>query len=229
MTFIIHRPSFITHRPHHSSLITKYYQPQIRMTNIQQHLSKDPILAKAVAIIELPDIQSSEDIYYSLLDSIVSQQLSVKVADVIFKRFLGLFDGGYPEANILINLDPETMRSVGLSYQKAGYLKNVAEFFIKENLENKDWDSFTDDELVDYLSQIKGVGKWTVQMILMFTLKRLDVMPIDDLGIQQGMMLLYGLEKDKALKTNMLTIAEAWQPYRSEACRYIWRYKDAEK
>lgn len=199
------------------------------MTPVQTHLSKDPQLAKVIAMIALPEINSSEDVYYSLLDSIVSQQLSVKVADVIFKRFLGLFDGGYPEAKILLNLDTEAMRAVGLSYQKAGYLKNVAEFFTKENLETKNWGGFSDDELVEHLSQIKGVGKWTVQMILMFTLKRQNIMPLDDLGIQQGMMKLYDIEKDKNLKANMLTIAEAWQPYRSEACRYIWRYKDSEK
>ncbi len=198
----------------------------IIMTPIQIHLSKDPLLAKVISQIVLPEVNSSEDVYYSLLESIVSQQLSVKVADVIFGRFLGLFDGGYPDAQKLIGLDTEAMRGVGLSYQKAGYMKNVAEFFVNENLMAKNWDEIPDDELIEYLSQIKGVGKWTVQMILMFTLHRQDIMPIDDLGIQQGMMRIYGIEKDKSLKNNMLDIAKQWQPYRSVACRYIWRWKD---
>lgn len=177
----------------------------------------------------MPVPNPSGDVYYTLLDSIVSQQLSVKVANTIFNRFLTLFEGGYPHAHQLLNKNVEELRAVGLSYQKANYLKNVAEFFIAENAENKDWEAMSDEEIIKFLTAIKGVGRWTVEMILMFTLLRPDVFPTDDLGIQQGMIRLYGLENDKLLKKRMIEIASQWQPFRTLASKYIWRAKDEAK
>jgi DNA-3-methyladenine glycosylase II len=197
------------------------------MNPIQLHLAQDPKLREVMAVVQLPEPNPSGDLYYDLLDSIVSQQLSVKVATVIYNRFLTLFEGGYPHAKQLLHLDLEAMRGVGLSYQKANYLKNVATFFEQEQLEGKDWSGIADDDIVKYLSQIKGVGKWTVEMILMFTLQRPDVFPADDLGIRQAMMRLYGLPDDKTTKVQMHALAEAWRPYRTTACRYLWRWKDA--
>lgn len=195
--------------------------------NALAHLAQDPNLSPLVGQIQLPEPQSSGDVYYSLLDSIVSQQLSVKVADVIFKRFLQLFPGQYPHPHQVLALDRETLRSVGLSGSKAGYLQNVALFFQQEDLENKDWSGVSDEEIVSYLSQIKGVGRWTVEMILMFTLQRPDLFPTDDLGIQQGMMRLFGLERDRHLKARMIELAEPWRPYRTTVSRLLWRWKDA--
>lgn len=198
------------------------------MQQALDYLRQVPHLQPLVEKVQLSKPNSSGDLYYDLLDSIVSQQLSVKVATVIFNRFLKLFDGEYPHAKQLLQLDVETMRSVGLSYQKANYMQNVATFFETEQLEGKDWHThLSDEEIIKYLSQIKGVGKWTVEMILMFTLQRPDVFPADDLGIQQGMMRLYGLPNDKSLKKQMHEIAEEWRPYRTTACRLIWRWKDS--
>lgn len=197
------------------------------MTDALTHLARDPHLGPLVGQIQLPEPDSSGDVYYSLLDSIVSQQLSVKVAEVIFNRFLKLFPGEYPHVESLLALDADTLRSVGLSRGKAAYLQNVAVFFRENNLEHADWSRYTDDELVGYLSQIKGVGRWTVEMILMFTLHRPDVFPGDDLGIQQAMMRLFGLERDRHLKARMHELAEPWRPYRTTACRLLWRWKDA--
>lgn len=199
------------------------------MNQIERHLAQDPKLRTLIEAVQLPVPNPSGDLYYDLLDSIVSQQLSVKVATVIYNRFLTLFEGGYPHAKQLMRLDVEAMRAVGLSYQKANYLKNVAEFFEREQLEGKDWSNMTDDEIIKYLSQIKGVGKWTVEMILMFTLQRPDVFPADDLGIKQAMMRLYGLPDDKTTKAQMHALAEPWRPYRTTACRYLWRWKDAQQ
>jgi DNA-3-methyladenine glycosylase II len=196
------------------------------MTHALLSLARDPHLEPLVARIPLPEPQSSGDVYYSLLDSIVSQQLSVKVAEVIFNRFLTLFPGGYPHAAQLLALDADTLRSVGLSRGKAQYLQNVALFFRENSLEGTDWSAYSDDELVAYLGQIKGVGRWTVEMILMFTLQRPDVFPADDLGIQQAMMRLFGLARDRHLKARMHELAEPWRPYRTTACRLLWRWKD---
>jgi DNA-3-methyladenine glycosylase II len=194
---------------------------------ILAHLSKDPKLASFIHKIELPTIEVHNDIYLDLLDSIVSQQLSVKAAGTIFNRFLDLFPDRKPHAEYVIAQDTEILRGVGLSYQKASYIKNIAAYWIdnQENMNN--WLSMSDDDIISELTKIKGVGKWTVQMILMFRLNRLDIFPVDDLGIRQGMIKLYGLEETgKELIKKMHTIAEPWRPYRTIASRYIWKYKD---
>ena len=190
-------------------------------------MSKDPPIRKAIASIDLKDYEKTEDVYADLISSIISQQLSVKAAATIHGRFLKLFRSGYPKPNLLLKKTNEQLRSVGLSYQKSGYVKNVAHFAIKENLLDTNWSKFSDEEIIDYLTQIKGVGKWTVQMILMFSLKRPDVFPVDDLGIQQGIILMYNVkETGKALKPKLIRISEKWKPYRTTACRYIWKWKD---
>src|SRR5690606_35491475 len=120
----------------------------------------------------------------SLLQAIVDQQLSVKAAATIWKRFISLFGDGYPHPEVLLALSPQTLRSVGLSGQKTGYLKNIASFSLEKTLDYRKLRAMDDETLINYLTQIKGVGRWTAEMILMFTLTRPDVFPIDDLGIQ---------------------------------------------
>lgn len=193
-----------------------------------EHLSQHKPLADVIPLIELPEHTPSGRVYYDLLESIVSQQLSVRVADVIFKRFVALFPDHYPAPALLLSTEVERLRSVGLSNQKAQYLHHVARFTIEENLEGISWLQKSDEEIIQALTQIKGVGVWTVQMLLMFTLGRPDVFPVDDLGIQQGMSRLFQLnEKGRPLKKKMLELSEPWKPYRTTACRYLWRYKDA--
>lgn len=193
------------------------------------HLSKDPIFKKLIGSIQLEPLSPRGSLYEALIRAIVYQQLSGKAAGTIHGRFLDLFADGIPYPAEVLSFDIPTLRGAGLSRQKAGYIQNVAEFFVQEKLENKEWDEMENDAIVDYLTQIKGVGKWTVQMILMFTLHRPDVFPTDDLGIQQAIMGLYGFEaKGKEMKKRMLEISEAWRPYRTHACRYLWRWKDGE-
>ncbi len=194
------------------------------------HLMQDASIAMLLEAVEMPDFTPSGRIYYDLLESIVSQQLSVKAATTIFNRFCSIFPDNYPHPELLIQVETTRLREAGLSNQKAGYLQNVAHFSLNNDLENHKWDQMTDEEIIEFLSQIKGVGKWTVQMLLMFTLGRPDVFPIDDLGIQQAMIRLYQIdETGKDLKKKMLEIAAPWQPWRTVACRYLWRWKDAVK
>jgi DNA-3-methyladenine glycosylase II len=195
--------------------------------DIIKHLSRDPQLAAIIPKIEIPEVDTHNDIYLDLLDSIVSQQLSVKAAGTIFQRFLEIFDDLNPTPHRILELDVEVLRGCGLSYQKAGYIKNIAAYWIDNQCIKKDWLALTDDAIIAELTTIKGVGKWTVQMILMFRLNRLDVFPVDDLVIRQSMMRLYGVEsKGKELIRELTQIAEAWRPYRTIACRYVWRFKD---
>jgi DNA-3-methyladenine glycosylase II len=193
-----------------------------------KHLKKDKALKKVIDHVGVLKSSKSQDLYVSLMRSIVSQQLSVKAAATIWGRFLELFKDGYPEPKVLLKMKDDTLRSAGLSYQKAGYLKNIARFSIEETLDYKKLKVKTDDELVEYLVQIKGVGRWTVEMLLMFSLNRHDIFPKDDLGIQNGIKSLYKIDpkNKKELYAEMERIAESWRPYRTLACRYIWRHKD---
>jgi len=192
-----------------------------------KHLSKDKVLKKAINAIVLPKRNPSKDVYAGLISSIVSQQLSVKAAATIHSRFLNLFEDQYPTSKLLLDLDDTELRAVGLSGQKTKYVKNVALFFQEHDLFKKDWSEESDQEIIVLLTQIKGVGKWTVEMILMFVLSREDILPVLDLGIQHGIIQLYGLkEEKKELYSKMEEIAEPWKPYRSIACLYLWAIKD---
>lgn len=192
------------------------------------HLSQDAHLKKVLDAVEMFQWGTGTNVYCDLLESIVSQQLSVKAAATIHGRFIHLFEDGFPHPEKLLALDVPTLRAVGLSNQKASYMLNVANFFVQENLQSADWSAFTDEEIIQKLTKIKGVGRWTVEMILMFTLSRPDVLPVDDLGIQQSMKRLFELEETgKALRARMVELAEPWRPYRTYACRYLWKWKDS--
>lgn len=203
---------------------------QSDLNKAQAHLKKDKVLKKIIE--RVGDINSSQnqDLYFSLLKAIVSQQLSIKAADTIWQRFLALFKNEYPHAQVVLKMKDDKLRAVGLSFQKAGYIKNIARFSIENTLEYQKLKTKSDAELIDYLVQIKGVGRWTVEMVLMFSLNREDVFPIDDLGIQNGIKHLYELDLEKKeLLKKLESIAENWRPHRTLACRYIWRYKDENK
>jgi DNA-3-methyladenine glycosylase II len=192
------------------------------------HLMQDDNFRTIIHTTTVPDFTPSRRVYFDLLESIVSQQLSVKAATTIFNRFCTLFPDNYPHPEILASIETERLRGAGLSNQKSAYLRNVAAFSLQNNLEQHNWDALQDDEIISFLTQIKGVGKWTAQMVLIFTLGRPDIFPIDDLGIQQAMIRLFDLnETDRQLKSKMLDLAEPWRPYRTVASRYLWRWKDA--
>lgn len=192
----------------------------------KQHLQKNDKLKDLVALVDLPELEDG-NVYQSLMKSIVSQQLSTKVADVIWGRFINLFDDKKPGPLQIIDFDIETMKSVGLSGQKSNYIKNVSIYFTENNLIDFDWSGLSDEEIIQILTKIKGVGVWTVQMILIFTLKRPDIFPVLDLGIQQGIKKLYALESSgKILMQEMEQISEEWRPFRSYASRIIWKWKD---
>ena len=192
-----------------------------------KHLKKDALMKEVLKATPALTFSPNKNLYQSLIRAIVSQQLSVKAAATIYQRFLNLFPGNDPAAEIVLRLDDEQLRNCGLSYQKAGYLKNIAQFSITNVLDYRKLYRKSDEDLIAHLTQIKGVGKWTVEMILMFSLNRPDVFPVDDLGIQNAMKKLYNLDgKGKKLHQQMTDIAKEWQPYRTIACRHLWRWKD---
>jgi DNA-3-methyladenine glycosylase II len=192
------------------------------------HLEKDKKLKRVLQQQEPVELRRRKHIYLYLCASIMSQQLSTKVAQVIYQRFLALYGKKSPSAQQILDTPFETLRGIGLSNAKASYVQNVCRFFKEQKLTDARLYRMTDEEVVATLTQIKGVGKWTAEMILMFGLQHEDVFPADDLGIQQSMMKLYRLNaaSKKELLVQMHKVAEQWRPYRTYACLYLWRWKD---
>lgn len=183
----------------------------------------DPILANVIKNAPLPTLLPHQNYYQSLVESIISQQLSVKAAATILERFVALFPGGFPTPEEILDKDIETYRSVGLSRQKATYIVDLAQKVIDETIVFDQLDTLSNDDVIKELIQVKGVGVWTVHMFLMFCMGRLDVLPVGDLGIKNGIQRLYNFE-DKPTETEMITLAQTnnWHPYESLASWYIW-------
>jgi DNA-3-methyladenine glycosylase II len=195
-----------------------------------EHLKRDKKLAKIIDHVGEVKLKKRSDLYLHLLRAIVAQQLSTQAADTIWGRFIDLFEDQHPAPKPLLLMEPEKIRGAGLSYQKTGYLKNIAQFSMDKTLEYSKLKNKTDEELIEYLTEIKGVGRWTVEMILMFSLGRPDIMPVDDLGIQTAMKSLYRIDLEgKLLKEKMLKLSEKWRPHRTVACVYLWRWKDSQR
>jgi DNA-3-methyladenine glycosylase II len=191
------------------------------------HLQKDKKLAKTIGE-EVHELKLHPNIPVRIMASIISQQLSTKVAKVIFKRFLEIYKGKEPKPQQVLDTSAETLRAIGLSNAKVSYVHNVARFCIEHRITDKKLLAMSNDEIVDLLVQIKGIGKWSVEMLLMFTLGREDVFAVDDLGIQQAMTLLYKLDPEdkKGMKEKMLKLSAKWSPYRTYACLHLWKFKD---
>ncbi|MEL7159896.1 MAG: DNA-3-methyladenine glycosylase 2 family protein, partial [Bacteroidota bacterium] len=169
------------------------------------------------------------DVYFGLLRSIAYQQLSGKAAGTIFGRFLELFPDGYPHPERLLELDDDAIRAAGMSRPKTSYLQNVAQYWLDHKLINADWAQWSDEEIIAMLTTIKGVGQWTVEMVLMFVLKRPDLLPLDDLVVKRNIIDLFGIDAEKLrgkkLNAEILRVTEPWRPYRSFASRYMWAAK----
>lgn len=198
-------------------------------TPYYQHLLKDKKLELVLSNQQSIVLKQEKDYVAYLCSSIIGQQLSTKVAAVIRDRFFSLIDAEKNLAEQIITLEIDAMRSVGLSQSKAVYMKNLASFSIENNDQILSLNKMSDEEVVKFLTKIKGVGAWTVEMLLMFAMQREDVFPVDDLGIQQAMIKLYEIEASskKELKLKMNQIAASWSPYRTYATMHLWRWKDS--
>lgn len=193
----------------------------------KDHLSKDKKFSRIIAGQDILTLNKHRNIHLYLCFSIVGQQLSTKVASVIRKRFLDLYPGK-PSPEQILATPIEVLRSIGLSAAKANYVQNVARFALEFGMEHKQLSKMNNEEIIEYLTRIKGVGRWTVEMLLMFTLGREDVFAADDLGIQQAMIRVYKLDKSdkKKFREDMLRISARWSPYRTFACLHLWQHKD---
>jgi len=195
----------------------------------QRHLKKDKGLATLVKG-EAYTLHKRKNTAVRLMASIVSQQLSTKVAAIIFKRFLAIYNGKEPSMQAVLDTPFDALRGIGLSNSKVNYVQNVAQFFISQKITDKQLYTMEPEAVIELLTQIKGVGRWTVEMLLMFSLGHEDVFAVDDLGIQQAMIRLYKIKytSKKELQTKMLKRSLSWAPYRTYACLHLWNWKDTE-
>ncbi len=185
----------------------------------------DSKIAEISKKVSLPDITKTKDIYLDMLEIIISQQLSGNVAKVIYNRFLELFKNKYPSPKELLSTNDQKLREAGLSQAKTNYVKNLAEFALNNDLSISHIDSLSDDEIVEFLTKVKGIGKWSVEMLLIFSLDRPNVFPYDDLVIKKSMVEIYGIKKEgKELISKMIIISEKWKPNRTYATRLLWAY-----
>ncbi|MBI4084729.1 MAG: DNA-3-methyladenine glycosylase 2 family protein [Candidatus Levybacteria bacterium] len=188
------------------------------------HLKKqDPVLADVIAKIPLLERRIVGSNYFlDLVETIISQQLSIKAADTIWGRFQALFPkkGITPEA--VMQMDTERIRTAGISYQKISYIKDLATKTAESGIIFEQFEIMTDEKIITELVKVKGIGQWTAEMFLMFNMGRPDVFSYGDLGIRKAIQRLYNFKKEPTQK-QADKISEKWRPYRTIACRYLWR------
>ncbi len=188
-------------------------------------MRRDPILAAAITRVGTCGMadRQRKDHLSALIGAIVSQQLSTKAAATIFGRFVALFpDGHIRDAAAIAGQSDATLRAVGLSGQKVGYLRDLSARIADGRLQLDELDALPDEDVIERLTAVKGFGRWTAEMFLMFRLHRPDVLPAGDLGIVNAIQRLYRLRKRPDAR-RILKIGEAWRPYRSVASWYLWQ------
>ncbi|MEF8807155.1 DNA-3-methyladenine glycosylase family protein [Natronomonas sp.] len=189
------------------------------MTSPYETLREDSYLGPLVDRHGHLGLDPADDMFERLVVSILRQQVSMASAAATRER---LFEAVEVTPDGILAADPETLRNVGLSRQKTGYVRNVAEAF-RDDLSKGYFEELSDKAVVDELTEIKGVGEWTAHMQLLFALGRPDVFPVGDLGIRKGMRNLYDEDLTRA---EMVEEAERWAPYRSYASLYLWRVEE---
>ena len=193
-------------------------------------LRRFEVLSPLINSLQPLNIPGSGNVFNELVKNILYQQISYLAADTIFERLIQLLTTEQYTPDDILNFDFDTLKSVGLSKQKTQYIINISRFFKEKELYNFNWERLDDDSIIKLLSEIKGVGIWTVKMILIFELHREDVFPFEDLAIKQVTAELFGLDlKDKDINKKMKKLSEDWRPYRTLVTLYFWAYKRAQK
>jgi DNA-3-methyladenine glycosylase II len=192
-----------------------------------EHLSQhDAILAELIETHPRPSFTPHTSYYQELVESIISQQLSVKAAATITGRFIDSF-GHFPLPEELLGKTEDELRAVGLSYQKARYMQDLARHVLDGSVHFEHLDALTNQEIITELTAVKGIGEWTVHMFLIFCMGRLDVLATGDLGVKSAIRNLYGFAELPTVQ-DMTELADAhqWQPYASLVCWYLWKSLD---
>lgn len=181
---------------------------------------KDPILNNLIKKYPAPKfLDRSKFLFEDMVDVIISQQLSYKAAATILNRFKNLFGKNFPTPLEVFIKENEDLRSVGISYFKIKYIKNVAQAFVDKKVVIEEIVEADDEKVIEILTAIKGIGRWSAEMILISTLNRVDIFSVSDLGIKNAIKNLYNITDTK----EVLKLSEKWRPNRSIACWYLWR------
>ncbi len=197
---------------------------QFKLKLAAKTLSKaDPILAPVITQAGLAEIEPHTDYYGSLVSSIIGQQLSVKAAATITQRFRDLFDGQLPKPELILQKTAGELRAAGLSGAKSNYVRDLAQHIVDDRIDFNKLNMLSNAEILEELTDVKGIGEWTAHMFLIFCMGRLDVLPTGDLGIRNGVQKLYQLESlPSPQKISQIAVDNKWQPYQSVASWYIW-------
>ncbi|EKD52602.1 MAG: HhH-GPD [uncultured bacterium] len=197
----------------------------MNITLAKKHLQKDPRLKPLLSKYTIEARGMSADLFRDLLESIIGQQLSVKAADTIIQCFMNLFpDPKNIRPEDILGQDDGALRSVGLSRQKISYLRSLSEFIVSEKLILDALIDLPDELVITHLTMVKGIGRWTAEMMLIFSLGREDVFSVGDLGLRTAVSRLYGVDRED--KTKIEEISRIWSPYRSLASLYLWKSLD---
>lgn len=185
-----------------------------------KHLRRDPVMKKLIESYSSPTWEKKSNLFQALTYEIIGQQLSGKVAKVIYERFLDLFSSRLPKPEDVVKISDEKIRSCGCSWAKVKYLKSLAQAVERGSLALSNLRNLSDVDVYQQLTGVKGIGPWTAEMFLIFTLHRPDIFSLGDLGLRTAVSRLYKVRRDNVKKIEK--ISQPWKPYRSFACRYLW-------
>jgi DNA-3-methyladenine glycosylase II len=193
-----------------------------------RHLRRvDPVMKSIITRVGPCTLEPRKDYFVVLCKSIFSQQLNTKVAATLFGRFCDLFPRRRPTPELVVkalsgDVDDAVIRHVGLSRQKRAYVLDLARHFVDGEIPTRSFAGMEDEEIIEHLTRVNGIGRWTAEMFLMFVLNREDILPVDDLGLVESMRVHYS-RPDRPGKKEAIVLAERWRPYRTIATWYLWR------
>jgi len=203
------------------------YVEKTKLVNIDHSIKKlkeiDPDLMRLLNAFKIDDLLPEQNYFKSLTRSIIYQQLTGASAKAIHNRFISIYDKDiYPTPKQVLSTNLDILQSVGLSHFKAKYIKNIATAFIEDPIRYKTLDKKGDEDIINILTEIKGIGLWTAQMFLMFTLNRPDVFPATDLALKKGFQHYFELD-DLPKENEMLKRSQKWRPHRTTVSLFFWR------
>lgn len=181
----------------------------------------DPVMREIVDSIDLPEIETTEDVFFDLVTCILEQQIHYRARGIYIKKFMELTESQLPTPELILLLDSHAFSLKKIAANKLKALQNLSNYWIAHHLEAVEWSQCSVEEVREYLKPIKGIGEWTIDMILLFTLGKPDIFSPNDFQLKKVMMASYGLAEDSKLTKEMTSLAENWKPYRSIATRYL--------
>lgn len=185
-------------------------------------LKKDPKFTKIIAKVGEYNVKITKNRYRSLVEAIIAQQLSGSAAESILKKFRKLYKSNFPKPIEVLQTSDKKLRTVGLSKMKVVYIKELSKKIEAKDLNMRKFSSMEEEQIIEHLTNVKGIGRWTAEMFLIFSMGRLDVLPVGDLGLKKGIQLMYSLN-DLPTEEQIRRLAESWRPYRTVATWYIWK------